>query len=161
MGIRAAPCGMSALSSATPDRSPPALAGSTQTGGRDLLKVINALWHLLGKEKGWAEIEQALGYFRRNRRRMNDHHIAKAGYPIGSGVVEAANKVLVTQRMKRSGQRWGRQGGQGVLAFRALLKSDRFDRAWSMLVPLMSRSQQDCKSTNQTANDNREPSIAA
>ena len=124
-------------------------------------KVIDALRHLLRKEKGRAEIERALGYFRRNRRRMNYDHIAKAGYPIGSGVVEAANKVLVTQRMKRSGQRWGRQGGQGVLAFRALLKSDRFDRAWSMLVPLMSRSQQDCKSTNQTANDNREPSIAA
>ena len=28
------------------------------------------------------------------------------GYPFGSGVVEAANKVLVNQRMKRAGQRW-------------------------------------------------------
>ena len=28
------------------------------------------------------------------------------GYPVGSGVVEAANKMLVNQRMKRAGQRW-------------------------------------------------------
>ncbi len=124
-------------------------------------KVIDALRHLLRKEKGRSEIERALGYFRNNRRRMNYDHLAKAGYPIGSGQVEAANKVLVTSRMKRSGQSWGREGGQGVLAFRALLKSDRFDRAWSMLVPLMSRSRQDWKTVNQTANDNRKLSIAA
>ena len=41
--------------------------------------------------------------------------------------MEAANKVLMTQRLKRSGKSWGRDGGQGVLAFRVLLKSDRFD----------------------------------
>ena len=66
---------------------------------------------------------------------MNYYDLAEKGYPIGSGEVEAANKVLVTHRLKRSGQRWGRDGGQGVLSFRALLKSDRFERAWPMLVP--------------------------
>ena len=50
---------------------------------------------------------------------------ADAGYAIGSGSVESANKVLVTSRMKRSGQSWGRDGGQ---TFRSLLKSGRFDR---------------------------------
>ena len=49
--------------------------------------------------------------------------------------------MLVTHRLKRSGQRWGRDGGQGVLAFRALVKSDRLDRAWVMVVPRMKRSQ--------------------
>ena len=113
------------------------------------------------REKVAPKTERALGYFRNNRRRMNYDHIAKAGYPIGSGEVEAANKVLVTQRLKRSGQSWGRNGGQAVLAYRALLKSDRFDRAWRMLVPFMSRSRQDWKPANQAANNNREPGIAA
>ena len=45
-----------------------------------------------------------------------------------SGVVEAANKVLVNQRMKRAGQRWSIEGGQNVLTFRAV--SGRFDAAW-------------------------------
>ena len=103
-------------------------------------KVIYALRYLLRKGRGRAEIRKTLGYFRNNRSRMNYYHLAKDGYPIGSGEVEAANKVLVTQRLKRSGQRWGRDGGQGVLSFRALLKSDRFDRAWAMIVPRMERS---------------------
>ena len=48
------------------------------------------------------------------------------GYPVGSGVVEAANKVLVNQR--RAGQRWSIEGD--VLTFRALMMSGRFDAAW-------------------------------
>ena len=103
-------------------------------------KVINALRYLLRKGRGREEIRKTLGYFRNNRSRMNYYHVAKEGYPIGSGEVEAANKVLVTHRLKRSGQSWGRDGGQGVLSFRALLKSDRFERAWPMLVPRMVRS---------------------
>ena len=53
------------------------------------------------------------------------------GYTIGSGVVEAANKVLVNQRMKRAGMRWS--GGQNVLTFRALIRSSRFDLAWQAM----------------------------
>ena len=115
--------------------------------------VIDALRYLLRKGQGKAEIRKALGYFRNNRRRMNYYHVAKEGYPIGSGEVEAANKMLVTHRLKRSGQRWGRDGGQGVLAFRALLKSDRFDRAWPMFVPRMKRSKQHWDPPKIAAND--------
>jgi hypothetical protein len=53
--------------------------------------------------------------------------------PMGSGVVEATGKTLVTQRMKRSGQRWSIDGGQAILSFRALAQSDRFDAAWQLL----------------------------
>ena len=55
------------------------------------------------------------------------------GYTIGSGVVEAANKVLVNQRMKRAGMRWSIEGGQNVLTFRALIRSGRFDLAWQAM----------------------------
>ena len=53
--------------------------------------------------------------------------------PIGSGVIEATCKTLVTQRMKRSGQRWTNDGGQAILTFRALAQSDRFDAAWKLI----------------------------
>ena len=53
--------------------------------------------------------------------------------PIGSGVVEAACKTLVTQRLKRSGMRWRQAGGQALLTFRALMPSSRFDQAWTLL----------------------------
>ena len=66
---------------------------------------------------------------------MNFGHVARDSYLSASGEKETANRVLVTQRLKRLGQYWGRDCGQGVLAYRALLKSDRVDRAWRMAVP--------------------------
>ena len=48
------------------------------------------------------ELKKELTNFRSNRNRMNCAEVASAGFPIGSGAVEAANKVLVTARMKRS-----------------------------------------------------------
>ena len=65
---------------------------------------------------------------------MRYHALKEEGIAIGSGVVEAANKTLVTQRMKRSGMRWRIAGGQAVLTFRALIKSGRFERAWKALI---------------------------
>ena len=53
--------------------------------------------------------------------------------PIGSGVTESACRTLVGIRMNRSGQRWGVDGGKAILAFRALVKSGRFDTAWREL----------------------------
>ena len=66
-------------------------------------------------------------------------------------MVEAANKTLVTQRMKRSGMRWRIVGGQAVLTFRALIKSGRFERAWKALI----------SATDTPANDNISPRAAA
>lgn len=49
-------------------------------------------------------------------------------FPVRRGVVEAANKVLIAQRLKCSGMRWSETGtGQAILSFRALWKSQRFD----------------------------------
>ena len=60
--------------------------------------------------------------------------------PIGSGVVEAACKTLVSQRVKRSGMRWRTAGGQAILTLRALCQSERFERAWSLLGETYKRS---------------------
>ena len=124
-------------------------------------KVIDALRYLRSKSNGCSEVQKALGYFRNNRQRMDYHRLAEEGYPIGSGEVEAANKLLVVQRLKRSGQSWGRDGGQGVLSQRALLKSGRFDRAWRMLVSKLNRSNKNWEPVMYAANDNRLMGIAA
>lgn len=102
-------------------------------------KTIDALRYLQRKGRGAEELRRVLGYFRNNRRRMNYQQASAAGFPIASGAVEAANKMLVATRMKRGGQRWGREGGQSILSFRALYKSGRFDRVWSLLAPRLGR----------------------
>lgn len=78
-------------------------------------------------------IAREAAYFRANRRRMRYAECAAQGLPIGSGVVEAACKTLVAERMKRSGQRWLERGGQAILTLRSLIQSDRFDLAWPLL----------------------------
>ena len=98
---------------------------------RGVAKVIRALRHLrdAAATPDRAEIERELAFFRKHRHRMRYHALKEEGIAIGSGVVEAANKTLVTQRMKRSSMRWRIAGGQAVLTFRALIKSGRFERA--------------------------------
>jgi hypothetical protein len=55
------------------------------------------------------------------------------GWPIASGVMEAACKTLVTQRFKQSGMAWSLAGGQAILTLRSLIQSDRWQPAWDLL----------------------------
>lgn len=96
-------------------------------------KVIRALVHLRSRHPRRKRIGEVLGYFRRSRHRMDYAAAALCGLPIGSGVVEAACKTLVTQRLKRSGMRWRHPGGQAILTLRGLVQSHRFEQAWSLL----------------------------
>ena len=96
-------------------------------------KVIRALVHLRDTHRQSRKIVAELRYFRRNRHRMKYAQWKAQGLPIGSGVVEAACKTLVTQRLKRSGMRWRHEGGQAILTLRSLAQSDRFERGRALL----------------------------
>jgi hypothetical protein len=56
----------------------------------------------------------------------------RQGLPIGSGVTEAGCKVLVSQRLERSGMAWKNEGGQVVLTLRAVYLSGVWARAWNI-----------------------------
>ena len=96
-------------------------------------KVIRALDYQRKKFPRRTRIGEVLRYFRHNRHRMRYADTQARHLPIGSGVVEAACKTLVTQRLKRSGMRWRHAGGQAILTLRALMQSSRFDQAWASL----------------------------
>lgn len=95
--------------------------------------VIRSLEYLARKHPRNPKVTRALGYFRDNRTRMNYAELAAKNLPIGSGIVEAACKTLVAQRLKLSGMRWGAEGGQAILNLRAWHQSDRFDKAWTLI----------------------------
>ena len=40
--------------------------------------------------------------------------------PIGSGITEAACKIVFTQRLKRSGMAWSKEGGQVIVNLRVI-----------------------------------------
>ena len=81
----------------------------------------------------WArrEIEKHAEYIYNQRPWMKSPQAIEAKAALGSGVVEASCKTLVTQRLKVSGASWSREGAGGVLYLRSLLQSDRFDHAFA------------------------------
>lgn len=76
-------------------------------------------------------VERVIGYYGRNRERMRYADFRARGLPIGSGVVEAACKCIVNSRLKRSGMRWTREGGQHVLNLRVRVQSGEWDAFWN------------------------------
>jgi hypothetical protein len=69
-------------------------------------------------------------FFANNKSKMEYKRFLDNGWPIGSGPTESGCKVLVKQRLCRSGMRWTRSGGQHVLSLRAVVKSNRWDALW-------------------------------
>lgn len=98
-------------------------------------KVMSRLRYRASRLRGRKreQLEKEVTYFRNQRSRMDYAAYRQANFPIGSGVVEAACKTLVSSRLKRSGMRWEMAGGQAVLTLRSVIQSDRWERAWSLL----------------------------
>jgi len=98
-------------------------------------QVMRVLKYQRGRARGTKRLrlEQELTYFRNQRPHMDYAEYVRQGLPIASGVIEAACKTLVTQRMKRSGMAWRSPGGQGILTLRSLIQSDRWHAAWTLL----------------------------
>ena len=76
------------------------------------------------------EVEKELGYFIHNSARMQYGSFRKAGFFIGSGVVEAGCKTVIGCRCKQSGMRWGLPGAQNILALRCIHSSRRLADFW-------------------------------
>jgi hypothetical protein len=102
-------------------------------GGAD--RILRTFKHHASRSRGHRHrrIQTELTYFRKQRPRMDYADYQRQHLPIGSGVVEAACKTLVTQRLKGSGMAWSPAGGQAILTLRSLIQSDRWSRAWTLL----------------------------
>jgi hypothetical protein len=77
-----------------------------------------------------AAVEKALHYFVTNVSRMQYGTFRKAGYFIGSGVVEAGCKTVIGGRCKQSGMFWSEPGAENVLALRCIHSSRRLEQFW-------------------------------
>lgn len=71
-------------------------------------------------------VRDAVVYLFHNRRRMDYAAYRQAGFPIGSGTIEAACKTVVQTRMKQAGMRWSRRGAIAMLTLRSLSLSNRW-----------------------------------
>ncbi len=74
---------------------------------------------------------QTITYFENNLSRMQYAKYQKLGYPIGSGVTEAACKVVVKQRLNGSGMHWHLEPVQHMLLLRGLIYTEgRWQQFW-------------------------------
>jgi len=80
-------------------------------------RIIRVLKYHRGRARGRKRerLKSQLTYFRNQRPRMHYAEHIRNGLPIASGVMEAACKTLVTQRLKQSGMAWTLTGGQPIL----------------------------------------------
>jgi hypothetical protein len=92
----------------------------------------------LARERPWAkdheDVQRAITYFanQSGAGRMDYPSRVAANEPIGSGVTEAACKVLVKQRLCGSGMKWTEGGAAVVLSLRALSYTpERWSQFWS------------------------------
>ncbi len=101
--------------------------------GADLVIRVLKYQHGCAHGRKRKRLETELTYFRNQKSRMHYADYLRRSLPIASGVMEAACKTLVTQRMKRSGMAWTLTGGQAILTLRSLIQSQRWSSAWPLL----------------------------
>src|SRR5690606_14542903 len=77
-------------------------------GGQSVLEEIERI--VVRTEIRKEEKRKIITYFENHMHKMNYPEYDKRGYYIGSGFIESAHRVVIQDRMKRSGQRWSLRG---------------------------------------------------
>jgi hypothetical protein len=96
----------------------------TEDGAKLVLSEMKAFLNKQVAEDKKEIIQSAITYFTNHIHQMNYYKYQQNSWPIGSGVIEAACKVIIKQRLCNSGMRWTDHGARTVLALRCFNKSD-------------------------------------
>lgn len=96
-------------------------------GPRPLLRMADRLGSHLTQQKG---VHEHLDYLRKREALMQYPVFRQQGWPIGSGIVESANKNIVEARLKGSGMHWERKHVNPMLALRNAVCNDRWQEMW-------------------------------
>lgn len=70
-----------------------------------------------------AALDDVVGYYRANDKRMRYRTFRSLGLPVGSGIVESAHRHVLQVRMKRAGQRWSYVRARRMVRLRAVYRT--------------------------------------
>jgi hypothetical protein len=79
-------------------------------------------------------VQEKLSYLQKREAHMQYPTYREAGWPIGSGSVESANKLVVEARLKGAGMRWERQNVNSMLVLRNAVCNRRWHETWTTAV---------------------------
>ena len=96
-----------------------------------------------GRTAAVATITGSLAYLEKRTEQMRYAQFAEAGYPIGSGMVESGNKLVVEARLKGAGMHWARANVDPMLGLRTIACSDRWEEAWPQICRQMCERRQE------------------
>ena len=120
------------------------LAGQRHTlkheGGAVMLTALHTL------VEAHPEVEACrapLEYLAKRVQQLDYPAFAAAGWPLGSGVVESANKVVVEARLKGAGMRWARKHVNPMVALRTVVYSDRWEEGWAEIMQTLCEEQRE------------------
>jgi len=101
------------------------------SGASRVLHSAASLYHRrrLGKSRR-KNFWQAYRYVQCRTAHLDYHQYQRDHLPIGSGVTEAACKMVFTQRLKLSGMRWSHEGASQVLTLRTILLSGTWESTY-------------------------------
>lgn len=92
--------------------------------------LLNELQAIQARHPGSEEITKNLAYLTKRKAQMQYPLFQAQGWPIGSGAVESANKIVVEARLKGSGMHWKEEHVNPMLCLRNIICSDRWDEEW-------------------------------
>jgi hypothetical protein len=84
-------------------------------------------------------LAENLAYLEKRENQMQYPTYQAQGWPIGSGMVESGNKLVVEARLKGAGMHWARQHVDALLALRNIICSDRWGQEWPKIVDQLRR----------------------
>jgi hypothetical protein len=109
-------------------------------------------------EAAAATVRASLGYLEKRRSMLVYAWCHARGYPIGSGSVESANKLVVERRLKGAGMHWARAHVNPMVALRALACSARWVEAWPQVAQhVRQHTQQDRRQCQQARRSSQAP----
>jgi hypothetical protein len=79
------------------------------------------------------EVAKALAYLEQRVSQLQYPQFVAEGWPIGSGMVESANKLVVEDRLKGAGMHWAEENVNPILALRNAWCNDRWDQTWMLI----------------------------
>ena len=109
-----------------------------ETNGAELLlKGMQVRMKKIKNKAKKEEIEKSITYFTNHLQQMDYSEYLSRKIPIGSGVIEAACKVIIKQRMCSSGMRWNDEGAKSVLVLRCFNETDgKWKQFWDKIAKM-------------------------
>jgi hypothetical protein len=89
------------------------------------LKQMGTQQELTGEKR--RTLAKVVGYLENNRDHMKYDAYLRAGYPVGSGVIEGACRHVIKDRMERAGMMWTLEGAGALLRLRVVHTNGHWD----------------------------------